>query len=627
MKIALTLTPSYADRQPLPHLGLAALSAYLVQKNIQADMLDLNIECRGYAYEPLALTSDKLYVDEMLDLPLLATLVQWHRRGNLRKQLMDKEKYKPLFLEYALDFGFSPPDFFSRIHYFNLLALTCGRRLMEYDLVCFTLYRSNLYFTALIILLLREQKPHIKIAIGGPQVTQSELCCRFLLQFGIADAVIRGAGEESLAELILVLERGTGFRHIPGIMTYDQLKTFTYIAQKETGDLDYLPTPDFSRFKLSKYTPFTLPLYTSRGCPYSCSYCAQQPMSRMRYRSPEKVIEDIKNLKQQRRVAFFRFADSLMNSHPARLEELAERLIKEKSEILWQAYFRADITPALARKLRQSGLEFVTIGVESFSDPVLERMHKRCSKAENLQAIATFLTAGISVKANLIVAHPGESGEAYLETLQHAERLIDKYSSNSKASLNKPGLSVSVYPFHVSPGSPVYHRPADFGVSLSYADFAITHKLDDDLAEFIYKVPTTFSVAGVAAAEAFKRFQALNELAQNTNPLLTSAAVKKLIRDALRADDRLFMLNKLPGRVVVGEPATPMSIYLEIEKTVMELPAFVQTILKLLNSAREIPVGDLHRQVTRLHVEVKLDNILDMLAILIHNRIIQLACD
>jgi tRNA A37 methylthiotransferase MiaB len=620
MRIILVLPPSYADRQPMPHLGLACLYAFLADKGIKADVLDLNIESRKNWYDPLRLTADRLYVDELLDLPLASILLQQARRGNLARRLLDGDDCSDFCLEYALEFGIPPRELAAQIHYFNLLALAFSRRLLAYDVVCFTLYRSNFYTTVLLALLLREQKPQVKIVIGGPQVSQSELTCRFLLQFGIADVIIRGEGEEALAEFVQAMEEGRDYCLVPGVMSYQPAAGFSYTPRRQPGGLDYLPVPDFSPFNLAKYTPFSLPVYASRGCPYGCSYCAQRPVSRLRYRSPAKVVEDLRLLQRRYRTRFFRFADSLMNADCARLEELADRLIGRNWGIIWQAYFRADITSSLARKLKRAALEFVTIGVESFCDQVLKRMDKRCSQADNLQAIDAFLSAGISVKINLIIAHPGESREGYLETLEHCRRLIKEYSSDRA----QPTLNVSVYPFHISPGSPAYRHPAKFGIRLHYGVPLMEKMLDDDLAEFMAGVPVAFSTVDVTAGEAFKRFQVLNQLAAGTNTSLTSASLKKCIRDSLQPDDRLSLTGEPTGRIKLGEPAAPINLYLPIEKIFMELPPFAQTIFNALGASGELSVSGLSRQVASAHPEVQQAEVLELLAGLIHNQIVRL---
>jgi radical SAM superfamily enzyme YgiQ (UPF0313 family) len=619
MKTVLSLAPSYNDRQPMPHLGLACLSAFLAQCGIQADILDLNIESHENWYDPLTLTVDKLYVDELLDLPLAALVVQGFRRGNLAKQLLAEKAQREFFLKYALDFGLSAENLLAKIHSFNLLALTFSRKFQPYDVVCFTLYRSNFYSTVLLTLLLREQNPQVKIVIGGPQVSQSELSCRFLLQFGIADAIIRGEGEETLGEFLEAVIRNKDYRLIPGVMTYEPPQTFAYIPREQRGGLDHLPTPDFSKFKPSKYSPFCLPAYASRGCPYSCSYCSQKPLGRMRYRSVKKAVDDLKLLQHRHRTRFFRFADNLMNPNHVRVEELAERLISQKPGIIWQAYFCADITDAIARKLKQAGLEFATIGVESLSAQVLKQMNKHCSQTDNLQAIDSFLSAGISVKLNLIVGHPGESAESYLETLQQAKRLVKGYASRD----GSPALNISVYPFHVSPGSPAYHRPADFGIMLHHGNSSLEQEFDDDLAGFMSRVPVSFSAAGLNSGEVFRRFQALNNLAAGSNDLLCSASLKNIIRDSLQPDDHLLLSAKLRRQVTPG--VSPVKLYLPVEKTDIQLSGFGQTIFNVLRSTRELAVENLQGQVAAAHPEVQQAEILDILAVLIHNRIIRLS--
>jgi len=122
----------------------------------------------------------------------------------------------------------------------------------------------------------------IPVLMGGPHVT-------FLAEEALehADYVIRGEGEKALAAFIDAWEGGRDFADIPNLSRKVDGQVVHNPMLPQEKDLDVIPYPDFSLLKRDptrrKFHP-PIPVQTSRGCPFDCSFCSVTSMFGKKYR-------------------------------------------------------------------------------------------------------------------------------------------------------------------------------------------------------------------------------------------------------------------------------------------------------------------------------------------------------
>jgi len=195
-------------------------------------------------------------------------------------------------------------------------------------------------------------------------------------------------------------------------------------------NLDDLPFPDYSEFKLEKYayyTAKTMPIITSRGCPYQCNYCSVRlSMGRgFRGRSPENVIAEIKYW-QKKGFKNFEINDDCFSFNLARAEKICDLIIQNKLEITYQLYngIRVDrISPRLLAKMKASGCVFISYGAESGDQKIIEKIGKGITLKQVEKAVRWTNAAKIKNSVNFIIGHPGESYETALATIAFASGL------------------------------------------------------------------------------------------------------------------------------------------------------------------------------------------------------------
>ncbi|MFA9453988.1 MAG: radical SAM protein [Candidatus Aminicenantaceae bacterium] len=249
------------------------------------------------------------------------------------------------------------------------------KRLREADLVGISTITSTAPRAYLIADWVR--KNGVPVLLGGPHVT-------FLADEALqhADFVIRGEGELALMYLIDAWESDRDFSSVPNLsyVVDGEVRHNALGAVEE--DLDRIPFPDLSALLADGKGILghrTIPVQTSRGCPFDCAFCSVTGMfgKGYRFRSPQNVIEELRQYDHPKNHIFF--YDDNFAANPKRMKELLQAMQEEKFSFTWSTQVRADIArhEELVHLMRQTGCSMLYIGLESVNPLSLESMNKR----------------------------------------------------------------------------------------------------------------------------------------------------------------------------------------------------------------------------------------------------------
>ncbi len=253
------------------------------------------------------------------------------------------------------------------------------------------------------------------------------------------DAVVLGEGEASLAELARTIRDGVDPQGIAGVVVRRKGSVIQGPRRPFLKDLDTLPLPAWELIDMEGYLSRwqrktgerRAAVLTSRGCPFDCSWCSKPTFGRsFRQQSPERVLRELRALKEKYRVDYVRFCDDVFGIHRGWLDRLLEGMIHEGLDLKFECLARVDLLrPELLRRMREAGLQRVYVGVESGSQKMLDLMN-RGTRLSQIERVAESLRReGIRQFWFLMLGYPGETVEDIEETLQLFRRFSpEEYS-------------------------------------------------------------------------------------------------------------------------------------------------------------------------------------------------------
>lgn len=272
----------------------------------------------------------------------------------------------------------------------------------------------------------REREPDVFSVIGGPHAT---FFPEFLEQHREHfDALCVGEGEYPMVELVEALDRGEDYADIKNLHvvlpdgTIRKNPTRCFLQ-----DLDGLPFPDHSfsdRFhnRESRATGYIM---AGRGCPFQCSFCFNHVSIGLaegryvRFRDPDRVIEELRLLKETYGRRFISFQDDTLTLDKKWFVAFAEKYAVSIG-LPFMAHIRADrMDEEIADALAKAGCQRACMGLESGSDYLRNRiMGKKITSDQIREAARLVVDRGIELATQNLFGVPGETVETVLSTIR-----------------------------------------------------------------------------------------------------------------------------------------------------------------------------------------------------------------
>ncbi|HYA11063.1 MAG TPA: radical SAM protein [Thermoplasmata archaeon] len=238
------------------------------------------------------------------------------------------------------------------------------------------------------------------------------------------ELVVPGEGEPTLVDVARKASTDSPLLGTPGTIAKGLTGPVRGPPRPLLRHLDELPLPAWDLVDMERYLAAweratgerRAAVLTSRGCPFDCSWCSKPTFGRsFRQQSPERVLEELRELKARYRVDYVRFCDDVFGISRAWLERLLRGMLDEQLDLRFECLARVDLLkPDLLADMRRAGLERVYVGVESGSQKMLDLMN-RGTKLRQVERTAQALRdAGVRQFWFLMLGYPGET-EADLE--------------------------------------------------------------------------------------------------------------------------------------------------------------------------------------------------------------------
>lgn len=259
------------------------------------------------------------------------------------------------------------------------------------------------------------QAENIPVIIGGMHAT---FMPEETLQF--ADYLVRGEAENIILDLVACIKEGAEPRHIPAVSYWKEHRQVHNAPSGEPVNMDDLPIPDLSLLNNPGSMP-SIPVMTSRGCPFDCTFCCVTEFfgRRYRHRQTESILEELK-LYQGKHVFF---CDDNFAANPRLTKELLRAMIREKISLKrWSAQVRADASDdsELLELMRDSGCGIVYIGFESINPETLKGYKKQQTVEDIKKAIGRFHDYGIRIHGMFVFGADTDTVETVRQTADFA---------------------------------------------------------------------------------------------------------------------------------------------------------------------------------------------------------------
>lgn len=426
-KILLMLMPFW-DPQ-IPPLGISCLKSFIQQKENGYKLVTIDVNTREtsremyekyfHIVEKSIPGSKRRHLDN-IGHEVLRNHAMAHLHYENKKEYMELVKA----LIFNTFYSHTPDQVVSELSqiiddFFNQL----GKYLLDLmekerpSVLGLSVYSDTLPASLLAFKLAKERNPDILTVMGGGIFSgelspESDNFDFFIKKTPYIDKIIVGEGELLFLKLLR--------NELP-----QSQRVFT-LKDIDNGNVDISAAalPDFSDLDLQYY--IQMADYTSRSCPFQCSFCVETVYwGRYRKKDPHRIAAQLVELYERYGSQLFLMCDSLLN--PV-ITDLAKAFLKSGTALYWGGYLRAEAPVGDTENTflwRRGGFYRARLGIESGSPRILGLMNKKISLDQIKNAVSSLARAGIKTTAMFVIGFPGETGEDFQKTLDLLEELRD----------------------------------------------------------------------------------------------------------------------------------------------------------------------------------------------------------
>ncbi len=251
------------------------------------------------------------------------------------------------------------------------------------------------------IQIIKTTYPKIPVVLGG---IYASLCPDHARRFSAADRIVVGPGETHLPEIV---------------------KQYTGFSVNLTFDPENLDDYPFPAFDLQRTLGY-IPILTSKGCPFSCAYCASRYLNPKRlFRSPSQVVEEIRFWHKTHHVVDFAFYDdALLVDAERHAIPMLEKIIDSNLAVRFHtpnAIHIREITSQTAVLMKRAGFESLRLGLETAIFENRSEMDAKVTETEFRRAVRCLERAGFHKKqvgVYLLAGLPGQSFTVFAQSIE-----------------------------------------------------------------------------------------------------------------------------------------------------------------------------------------------------------------
>lgn len=288
------------------------------------------------------------------------------------------------------------------------------------DLIGITVYTPYVPEVSRAVRVAREAAPEAVIVLGGPHVTfTAEETLDMMPQ---VDVVACGEGDQILVDLARALGNGGGLESVTGI-SFRRDGRVVQTPPAPLVDVTRLPVPAWHLLPMERYYwrelggPFAT-ILTSRGCPFTCTFCSEWAFWRGGWRpyDAEMVVEQLDILVNRYGRRNIWFGDDCFNVDRDHVAAICEGILRRGIDVQWFYQGRADLLVKYKDLLPltyRAGNRMVQIGIEASSDEQRDELKKQLGSGTIKDAVDLLRQYDIFCQGMMIVGVPSDSPSSF----------------------------------------------------------------------------------------------------------------------------------------------------------------------------------------------------------------------
>ncbi|GAB4544342.1 MAG: radical SAM protein [Thermodesulfovibrionia bacterium] len=271
----------------------------------------------------------------------------------------------------------------------------------------------------------------IRVVLGGPHV---HLFPEETVNLNGVDFLVLGEGEETFKELLEYIDDKSRLRKVPGIVFRTDDGIINTGNRPAIKDLDRLPFPDRHLLPYKRYTSLlskgniATTIFTSRGCPFKCSFCDRPHLGKVfRARSAINVVDEIEECYNMG-IKDLLFYDDTFTVNRKRVIDICNEIIRRGLDINWDIRARVDtVDEEVLRHLRDAGCQGIHYGVEAGTERILDVLNKGI-KIEDVKRVFDLTRRyNIQILAYFMIGNPSETKDDIQRTFRVMKALNPDY--------------------------------------------------------------------------------------------------------------------------------------------------------------------------------------------------------
>ena len=350
------------------------------------------------------------------------------------------------------------------------------------DVVAFSCYIWNFNHILSLCQNIKQANENIKIVLGGPEVSYSPR--EIMQKNNFVDFIISGEGEVTIKELFDAISQNKSY-NIDGVTYRKGSEIIVNNPRKPIDNFDDLPfvydnTIDMFKNKIIYYE-------SSRGCPFSCSYCLSGENSKVRFLSLDRVKKDI-DFFMRHNVPLVKFVDRTFNANKHRAYEIFKYIIDNSKDTRFHMELAGDLLDDATIELLSTAPKDIMqfeIGVQTTNDKTMAAINRKINQDKLFCNISKLMKNGnIHIHLDLIAGLPYEDINSFKKSFNDVMSLKPHILQIGFLKLldgSRVKEQVNEFGYRYSQSAPYEVISNDF---ISYDEILFLHDFEDVFEKF-----------------------------------------------------------------------------------------------------------------------------------------------